>query len=130
MVNYFLLTYALSVVGGLFYYIFARKNTRPQLQKSLLLSIVLLSFALPPVIDSMLVGDKEKVCLHQNEYISETVYYNFCPAPGEEMDMCLDIAMKEEHFCDCLAVLPDNLLVYKAEPLYDFWFVYGDFVTK
>ncbi|MGB1243321.1 MAG: M56 family metallopeptidase [Chitinophagales bacterium] len=130
MVNYFLLTYALSVVGGLFYYIFARKNTRPQLQKSLLLSIVLLSFALPPVIDSILVEDKEKVCLHENEYISETVYYNFCPAPGEEMDMCLDIAMKEEHFCDCSAVLPDNLLVYKAEPLYDFWFVYGDFITN
>ncbi len=129
MVNYFLLTYALSVVGGLFYYIFIRKNARPQLQKALLLSIVALSFALPPIIDSVLM-EEEKVCLHQNEYISETVYYNFCPAPGEEMNMCLDIAMKEDHFCECSAVLPNNLLVYKAEPLYDFWFVYGNVVTN
>lgn len=129
MVNYFILTYALSVVGGLFYYIFIRKNARPQLQKALLLSIVALSFVLPPMIDTMLV-EEEKVCLHQNEIISETVYFNFCPAPGEEMDMCLDIALKEDHFCECTAVLPDNLLVYKAEPLYDFWFIYGHIVTN
>lgn len=129
MISYILLTYFLSVVGGLFYYIFVRKNVRPQLQKALLLSIVALSFALPPIVDSM-IEVEEKVCLHQNEYISETVYYNFCPAPGEEMDMCLDIALKEEHFCECTAILPDNLLVYKAEPLYDFWFIYGDLISN
>ncbi|MEZ4886951.1 MAG: M56 family metallopeptidase [Chitinophagales bacterium] len=129
MVNYLLLTYALSVAGGLFYYFFIRKNARPQLQKVLLLSIVVLSFTLPPIIDSMLVEEQE-ICLHQNEYISETVYYNFCPAPGEEMNMCLDIAMKEEHFCECSAILPNNLLVYKAEPLYDLWVLYGNLVTN
>jgi len=131
VVNYFLLTYILSVVGGLFYYFFIRKNARPQLQKALLLSIVALSFALPPIIDSLLVVEvEEKMCLHKTEYISETVYYNFCPAPGEEMDMCLDIALKEDHFCECSAILPNNLLVYKAEPLYDFWFVYGNLLTN
>ena len=130
MVNYLLLTYTLSVVGALFYYCFFRKNTRPQLQKTLLLSIVVLSFALPPIVDSFLVKAEEKVCLHQNEYISETVYYNFCPAPGEEMDMCLDIALKEDHFCECTAILPNNLLVYKAQPLYDFWVLYGSLLTN
>ncbi|MGB1240879.1 MAG: M56 family metallopeptidase [Chitinophagales bacterium] len=131
MVNYFLLTYILSVVGGLFYYFFIRKSTRPQLQKALLLSIVVLSFALPPIIDSFFVVEtEEKVCLHKTEYISETVSYNFCPAPGEEMDMCLDIALKEEHFCECTSILPNNLLVYKAKPVYDFWFVYGSLLTN
>ena len=130
MVNYFLLTYALSVVGGLFYYFFIRKNARPQLQKALLLSIVLLSLSLPPIIDTLLVEEEGKVCLHQNEYISETVYYNFCPAPGEEMNMCLDIAMKEDHFCECTSISANDLLVYKAEPFYDFWVLYGGLLSN
>ena len=129
MISYLLLTYTLSVVGALLYYGFARKNTRPQLLKALLLSIVVLSFALPPIISSFMV-EEEKVCLHKNEYVSETVYYNFCPSPGEEMDMCLDIAMQEEHFCECSAIEADNLLMYKAEPLYDFWVLYGGWITN
>ncbi len=127
MVNYLLLTYTLSVVGALFYYGFARRSIRPQLQKALLLSIVVLSFALPPIMYSFVV-EEEKVCLHKDEFVSETVYFNFCPSPGEEMDMCLDIAMKQEHFCECTAIEADNLLMYKAEPLYDLWVLYGAWI--
>ncbi|OWY20647.1 hypothetical protein C7N43_00155 [Sphingobacteriales bacterium UPWRP_1] len=121
LTQYIVITYLLSCLGVSLYLLFAKVKLNALLQKGALLGIVVFSLALPPVVDkfsSSWEGSNYQPCLHQHP-IPEVLLTQYCPESGQEMEMCIEIANKAEHFCSCPRITQENLLLYKANPTYD-----------
>ncbi len=120
--QYILVTYLLSLIGVGLYRLFNRGGLSALLQKRFLLGIIALSLSLPFVIDKLssnFKGTTYQPCLHEHP-IPDVLLTQYCPESGTEMQMCIEIAQKSEHFCSCPKVSQENLLLYKANPTYDF----------
>ena len=104
----------------MFYCLLLRKQWSAQQQKGIIIGIVCLSLSVPFVIDKIHSNTTptSETCLHNHE-IPEMVISQYCPANGE-LEMCYEIATRETNFCECEAVEKANLLMYKANPFYDF----------
>lgn len=122
MISYLLLTYLLSIIGISFYFLFIKKRAATQYQKITLLTIVLLSLGVPFFVDgfSSSLTSTYQSCINQHP-IPETVYMAYCPAGGDEMHMCFEVAKETEHFCNCQQIAEANLLLFKKNSLYDFY---------
>ncbi|QQS30887.1 MAG: hypothetical protein IPM47_08180 [Sphingobacteriales bacterium] len=124
--QYILITYLLSFIGAGLYRLFNRGNFNAQLQKRFLLGILALSLSLPFLIDKIsgnIQGTTYQACYHDHP-IPEVLFTQYCPDSGTEMQMCIEIAQESEHFCSCPKVSRENLLLYKANPTYDFLLKY------
>lgn len=119
--EYIIITYLLSCVGVGFYLLFAKVKLNALVQKGMLLGIVVLSLTLPLTVDKLSSnwkGIEYQPCLHQHP-IPEVLLTQYCPESGQEMEMCIETARKSEHFCSCPRITQENLILYKANPTYD-----------
>lgn len=118
MFSYIFITYLLSTIGGLFYWFFIRNRMDARYQKNILLTIIACSFFVPLFVDQ-LPAQEDKPCLHQHT-IPAYVYTEYCPDEGE-LQMCYELALKEEHFCECEVIAMENILKYEPNSMYDWW---------
>lgn len=119
VLNYLFATYCLSAVGVALYWLMLRRAMPLAARKYTLLGITIFSLVLPWAIDSLYVSRGANPCLHEHP-IPEVVYTEYCPTAGEEMLMCYEIATTTAHFCSCKVPSIENLLVFRANPYYDF----------
>jgi len=125
MLSYIILTYILSIGGGLAYWLFLRRKISSSNQKSSLLSIVLLSLIVPLFfIQSTAITPKllqeEKSIVQKDFYIlEESVFIDFCPV-GEVLETCYQQAITSDDFCHCENIQKENLLYYQEKPFYNF----------
>ncbi len=118
MIGYIVLTYLLSIVGWAFYWLFMRNRIKPFYAKTTLISIVVLCFAIPFAVDSVYsTTTNVQPCLHSHD-IPDMVIRQYCPVE-DDLNMCYELAQKEEQFCECEEVSKTDLLYYKSNPLYD-----------
>lgn len=123
MLSYIIITYLLSLVSALFYWLFVRNKVSAKFTKNFLIGIIAFTLLIPLAMDNLLEGHTP--CLRENHPISEAVYYSYCPNEAETK-MCLDIVVdSSEPFCACgKAFEANNLLMYKAHNGYDLLITY------
>ncbi len=129
MAVYFIETYILSVVGYLFYRLIVCRFAAPIERKYALVGIVVMSLLLPLLVDHWEGRQGEDtVCLHSH-VLTEIVCVDYCPSE-EDLPVCYDVAAKQEHFCRCSRVTPENILVFKPNKLYDSYLLIQPLTNK
>jgi len=120
MLSYLIVTYLLSIIGFLFYKFFiADKVSLIKQRKSL--HIILLGCLIVPLLVSFSYSDNfinKKFIDEQENYVD--VCENFCPNE-EAINQCFDIAIMDEHFCNCISVEKENIIVYEGNNFLNFF---------
>lgn len=137
MLSYLLITYLLSGIGWLLYKLFVKHQVAPKWQKASLVGIIVLSLSLPFAIDNSIdtvsaettTPTNPPTVTHTHHKLPETAFIEYCPEE-EELDLCYEIAIHEEHFCNCVPVVRENILQYKEKPGYDIILTYREKAKK
>ncbi len=119
MISFLLLTYVLSLAGLIFYTLFIRNRLSLKGQKVALLSLLGGCFIIPIGVMSW-----QNYQIQQQPQLQQEMFIELCSSycPSEEqINACYEIALNEEHFCNCVEVKKENLIVYQKNSYFDFF---------